>query len=104
MVRSIILKFKQPIRDFVNYIQLPESARVERRKDSEGLPYQDPGIEQVVDEGILWLGRAQDHSASADGGVARHYSLVTGWAPSYPETTGYIIPTMLDYAKLSGDN
>jgi Squalene-hopene cyclase C-terminal domain len=52
---------------------------------------------------VAWLGRAQDHSTSADGGVARHYSLVTGWGASYLETTGYIIPTMLSYASLRGD-
>jgi len=26
------------------------------------------------------------------------------WYPSYPETTGYIIPTFFDYADFSGDN
>ena len=39
---------------------------------------------------------AQD--AGADGGVAAWYSLVKGWSPSYPESTGYIIPTSLTYA------
>lgn len=52
---------------------------------------------------MAWLARAQDCSTSADGGVARHYSLLTGWSPSYPETTGYIVPTMLAYAKWRGD-
>ena len=47
---------------------------------------------------MAWLCRAQDHSASADGGVARDYSLIKGWATSYPETTGYIIPTFIEYA------
>ncbi len=58
--------------------------------------------------GIQWLCRAQD--AFDDGGVARSYSLVynpyfkrKGWIPSYPETTGYIIPTMFDYAHLVRD-
>lgn len=53
---------------------------------------------------IEWLSRAQD--ASGDGGVARSYSLVyhpffqrRGWTPSYPETTGYIIPTLFNYAR-----
>ena len=41
----------------------------------------------------------QDNSISHDGGVARHFSLITGWSSSYPETTGYIVPTMLRYAK-----
>ena len=46
---------------------------------------------------------AQDRSRSQDGGVARHFSLVSGWAPSYPETTGYIIPTILDRAASMSD-
>jgi hypothetical protein len=54
-----------------------------------------------------WLGRAQD--ATGGGGVARGYSLVhnasfgrSGWQAAYPETTGYIIPTAFDYARLVG--
>ena len=31
-----------------------------------------------------WLCRAQDCSRNADGGVARDYSLINGWASSYP--------------------
>jgi hypothetical protein len=91
------------IRLMSGYLRLPVAAKAVRRTDSRGLSAQDLGIERTVDEGIAWLGRAQDCSASADGGVARHYSLVTGWGTSYPETTGYIIPTMLAYARLRGD-
>lgn len=43
---------------------------------------------------IDWLKRAQD--ASKDGGVSALYSWPGGWRSSYPETTGYIIPTMLN--------
>jgi hypothetical protein len=57
----------------------------------------------VIEEAVAWLCRANDESRSQDGGVARHYSLIDGWGPSYPETTGYIIPTMLARAKSSGD-
>lgn len=60
-----------------------------------------------LEQAIGWICRAQD--ASGDGGVARSYALVynrffkrKGWTPSYPETTGYIIPTMFDYARLTG--
>lgn len=52
---------------------------------------------------MKWLGTAQDESTSDDGGVARHFSLIDGWGASYPETTGYIIPTMLTYAQTSGE-
>lgn len=59
----------------------------------------DPGIDRCVQEALGWLARAQDCSRSADGGVARHFSLIDGWSTSYPETTGYIIPTMLTQAR-----
>ena len=83
--------------------RLPAVARDERRRDAEGLRAEDPGIEAVIDAGVEWLGHAQDQSASADGGVARDYSLIRGWATSYPETTGYIIPTMLEHAARKPD-
>ena len=48
-----------------------------------------------------WLRRAQD--ASQDRGVSAFYQLVDAkWAPSYPETTGYLIPTFLHFAHTSG--
>jgi hypothetical protein len=78
------------------------AARQERRRDRrQGLRH-DPGAETAVAAAAAWLGRAQDRSASADGGVARHYSLVTGWSTSYPETTGYIVPTLLALGDYTG--
>src|SRR5437660_12878717 len=44
-----------------------------------------------------WLCRAQDRGGG--GGVSAGYSLLRGWLPPYPETTGYIIPTFFDYAR-----
>jgi len=38
-----------------------------------------------------------------DGGIAAYYSLLTGYSESYPEVTGYIIPTLYDYACEPGD-
>jgi len=72
------------------------------------VPRRDVGdAAHALQAAIDWLCRAQD--ASADGGVARSYSLAyhpffgrQGWIPSYPETTGYIIPTVFDYAAESG--
>ncbi len=43
-----------------------------------------------------WLKRAQD--ATSDGGFVGRYYLKNGWSSSYPETTGYIIPTLLKLA------
>jgi len=50
---------------------------------------------------IDWLCHAQD--MTADAGVAQTYLVRSGhWANSYPETTGYIIPTFYSYAALTG--
>ncbi len=49
-----------------------------------------------------WLARAQD--ATADDGVSASYDIKAGeWSASYPETTGYIITTLYDYAAYSGN-
>lgn len=55
-----------------------------------------------LQESLNWLKHAQD--TSKDGGVAAWFSLVTGWAPSYIETTGYIINTFLDAADYFNDD
>lgn len=78
---------------------LSEQARMEMARDARGPTTHDPGIPAVITATAEWLARAQDHSASADGGVARDYSLLNGWASSYPETTGYIVPTFIRLAR-----
>lgn len=96
--------FLRPLRAARQYWQLPVAARDACRHDRRGLPSEDPGIEPCVEAGIAWLARAQDHSASHDGGAARHFSVIAGWSPSYPETTGYIVPTLLTYAEWRHDD
>ena len=49
-----------------------------------------------------WLACAQD--ATGDGGIAGRYRLASGWSSSYPETTGYAIPTLLTLADVLGDD
>lgn len=48
-----------------------------------------------------WLAAAQD--SQRDGGIAGRYRLKSGWSSSYPETTGYAIPTLLALARQLGD-
>ena len=79
------------------------SARAESRREQRPEAWQDKPLERVLDQGLAWIGRAQDCSLSADGGVARHYDLVNGWSTSYPETTGYIVPTLITEARVCGD-
>lgn len=57
--------------------------------------------EEALHAAADWLARAQD--ATRDDGVAAYYDAKKRrWVASYPETTGYIIPTLYRYAQLSG--
>lgn len=88
---------------YIDERQLPEDARRQLQLDRAGLPEHDGGPAAVAAACIEWLKRSQDMSVYRDGGSARDYSLVKGWASSYPETSGYIVPTLIDYAHLTGD-
>jgi hypothetical protein len=66
----------------------------------------EPGIGRGEDERHLraaaaWLAAAQD--SQPDGGFSGRYRLRGGWSSSYPETTGYIVPTLLHLAGHLGD-
>ena len=84
-------------------LRLPRRAAEELARDMRGLPVHDPGLDAAIDAGVQWLCRAQDQSTTHDGGVAKNFSLKDGWSSSYPETTGYIAPTLIAYAQLAGD-
>ena len=66
-----------------------------RRNECRGLTDRDH-----LEAAAHWLGRAQD--SQRDGGVAGRYRLRAGWSSSYPETTGYIIPTFLALESEAG--
>ena len=56
---------------------------------------------------VSWILRAQD--ATPDDGVSLGYfpcdaNPSNGWRPSYPETTGYIIPSLLQYSECFKDS
>ena len=51
---------------------------------------------------IAWICLAQDQRLghADDGGVSAGWSFEDGWLPSYPETSGYIIETLIAAAKV----
>jgi hypothetical protein len=50
----------------------------------------------ALDKAAGWLMAAQ--RANHDGGMGS-YHFIKKWSASYPETTGYIIPTLINYGK-----
>jgi hypothetical protein len=82
----------------------PEYRALARATAPDGTP-----PEAQLHAAMRWMCVAQD--ATPDDGVARSFALVfnpyfgsRGWQGSYPETTGYIIPTFYDYAALTADD
>ncbi len=49
---------------------------------------------------LRWIHDAQ----RPDGGIAAYYSLLTGYSESYPEVTGYMVPTLYDFAHETGND
>lgn len=47
-----------------------------------------------------WLLESQMHTS--DNGYSAYFDIKTGWSNSYPETTGYIIPTMFKLGRIFG--
>lgn len=84
---------------------IPESWEGKREAWRERLRTNLKDDEIHLQETAKWICRA--HDAKSDGGVSRGYQVgqyrgngLTGWQASYPETTGYIIPTMLALAEV----
>ena len=98
ITRLIPRALKKRLASSLEWARLPPAARLEINADRGGRLFSDAGAAQVIAPLADWLLDAQRLSSSHDGGYARHYSIASGWGPSYPETTGYIIPTLLDVA------
>ena len=84
------------------------NAKAETRRDNAHTSLAIRSDTVHLKETLGWLCRAQD--SSADRGVARSYKSAkyqgygpSGWQASYPETTGYIIPTMFSASLYMND-
>ena len=55
-----------------------------------------------IDAGVRWL--CLTHDMTGRHGCSKGYSLLRGWYAPFPETTGYIIGTLLAYARRTGDD
>ena len=54
----------------------------------------------ALDAAIGWL--VSTHEVTGRRGCSKGIHLLKGWMPAFPETTGYIIGTLLTYARRSG--
>ena len=54
----------------------------------------------AIDAGIRWL--CATHDATGRRGSSKGFALFEGWRPAFPETTGYVIGTLLARAAQTG--
>jgi hypothetical protein len=75
--------------------EVPRAVRSRTRRGDAAVA---PG---AVDAGIAWL--ASSHDVTGRQGSSKALSLLGGWRPAFPETTGYVIGTLLARAAQTGD-
>ncbi|MBI1181922.1 MAG: hypothetical protein GC201_15360 [Alphaproteobacteria bacterium] len=66
------------------WLNLPEDARRIRRSDRRSALAEDPGADRAVAAMLDWLDEAQQEG----GGIAEHFSLLSGWSGVCPASTG----------------
>jgi hypothetical protein len=55
----------------------------------------------ALEAAVGWLCRT--HDVTGREGSSKGFSLLHGWLPAYPETTGYVLGTLLEYARRRGN-
>jgi len=103
----LLASVERPLRALRAHPLLNPTALVEEWRERAGGYPADHRHEPHLVAAIDWLVRAGE--TTLDGGIARGFSLrwhpyfgCRGWQPPYPETTGYIIPTLYAAARRLG--
>lgn len=71
-------------------------------RDFFKMRYKQHSNKEHLEAAIDWLCKSQDESGC--NGCSASYQFHGNWAGPYPETTGYIIPTLVKYAAIGGNN
>ena len=72
-----------------------------KKTDSKGLKIGADEWALRTDAALAWLRRSIE--ATGGQGSSHSWSPLFGWAKAYPETTGYLIETLLDYTTIKKD-
>lgn len=70
-------------------------------RDIRGIESDIQSRETHLNAAVDWIRASQD--ATDGGGSSANYNLVLGWDDPYPETTGYLVPTLYDVADQYGE-
>ena len=99
----MIRDFARAMRDlFRERLFLPAHLRAWLRSLREApVPAPEADLGLHLEGAMEWIRRAA--RIEGDRGVPARYTLAGGWLPPYPETTGYIVPTLFAYGARTGD-
>lgn len=96
-----IMSILDTLRAIKHHTKLPQTAKEAKKRDTLRVDdTADIDEKLALDAVFSWLLKAQSDNKLNDNGYARDYSFINGWASSYPETTGYIIPTLIEASQL----
>lgn len=87
--------------DWRRFLVLPSmvvSDAVSRRRDAGNRDAVSPKV--AIARGVDWL--CLTHDVTGRRGCAKGFSLLFGWQAAFPETSGYIIGTLLAYGRRAG--
>ncbi|MEG2069847.1 MAG: glycoside hydrolase family 127 protein [Bacteroidales bacterium] len=92
---------KLVVHDFQRYYFDKKKVNHQTAYPWEWKNYHESDKEKALEKAIAWLLYAQE--SMVDEGFGS-YHLLNGWSSSYVETTGYIIPTLLQYGILKNNS
>ncbi|MBF0279061.1 MAG: hypothetical protein HQM13_14770 [SAR324 cluster bacterium] len=99
MLKNLLFRYKTSSKS--NYHKLlwsiPKMLLLDKMVKTENITR-----EMAMKGTLQWLINAQN--ATQDGGVSGGFSMIFGWTKSYPETTGYIMQTLIRHYNLFGEH
>lgn len=98
---TFIKKAERKLKHGLRYYLFPGHMNVLLRDKQRGIEGIEKNDKIHLDTSMNWLKTAQDNSSSK--GVSMCYSFYDRWRLAYPETTGYIIDTFIEYYRFTGD-
>jgi hypothetical protein len=88
---------KSPIEGYLSLNDWIKSQITSLWQDRSSATTTPRSIDDHIEQAVNWLYVSQDITST--GGSAACYNLLLGWEGPYPETSGYIVPTLYDIAK-----
>ena len=96
------MRLKYAVKLALSFLRSPQYTSVSVFRKQRAMVAEEPSVYHMK-LAADWLLKSQLASTDGDG-YSRKFSLYAGWDKGYTETTGYIIPSLLDVASFLSDD